>query len=195
MTTKQEQYEHRRGQILQTALDLFVYRGYHGTSTREISKAAGISSGLMFHYFESKEHVYEELVAIGCGRMDIDFEGLMANPREALHSLVNDLLTMLKTNPRSAKIFVLIENALFHREISAKVNAMLDARNVVEQCKAVIAHGQHLGQFKPGDPLALSLAFWNSIQGIAQHLALRPDHPVPEAEWLMDILRKKSEVL
>lgn len=190
MVSKQEQHDQRRAQILSTALDLFVSRGYYGTSTREISKAAGISSGLMFHYFPSKQHVYEELIIIGCQRMDIDFAAAMENPQQALHHLVEELLTMLEHNAFAAKMFILMENAFFQRDISEKVNAMLDARNVVEQSKDVIVQGQKLGQFREGDPIALSLAFWNAIQGIAQHMALNPHHPRPQASWLIDIIRK-----
>jgi TetR/AcrR family transcriptional regulator len=190
LVSKQEQHEQRRGQILTTALDLFVARGYYGTSTREISKTAGISSGLMFHYFPSKQHVYEELVIIGCQRMDIDFAAAMSNPLQSLHDLVAELLSMLENNSFAAKMFVLIENAFFQRDISEKVNEMLDARNIVEQGKDVIMQGQKLGQFKEGEPIALSLAFWNSIQGIAQHMALNPQHPKPQAAWIIDIIKK-----
>ncbi|MFC6331907.1 TetR/AcrR family transcriptional regulator [Paenibacillus septentrionalis] len=190
MVSKQEQYNQRRLQILQTALDLFVARGYYGTSTREISKAAGISSGLMFHYFTSKQHIYEELIMIGCQRMDIDFAAAMKQPLPFLQALVEELLSMLEQSTFSAKMFILMENAFFQRDISEKVNKLLDARNIVELSKDVIVQGQQLGQFKDGDPIALSLTFWNSIQGIAQHLALQPQHPKPQAAWIIDILRK-----
>lgn len=189
MVSKQEQYAQRREQILYTALELFVARGYYGTSTRDISKAAEISSGLMFHYFPSKQHVYEELITIGCSRMEIDFNAGMESPLHFLETLVTELLVMLE-HPFSAKMFMLMENAFFQRDISDKVNLMLDQRNVVENSKELIIQGQQLGQFRQGDPIALSLAFWNAIQGIAQHIALHPQHPKPEAAWLLDILKK-----
>jgi AcrR family transcriptional regulator len=189
LVTKQEQHEQRRLQLLQVALEQFVARGFYGTSTREISKAAGISSGLMFHYFNSKEHIYEELIKIGCQRMDIDFTSGMTDPAAFLHALVSELLAMLEY-PFSAKMFVLMGNAFFHRDISQKVNDMLDVRNVSLLSKELIMEGQRLGQFKEGDPVALSLAFWNAIQGIAGHIALRPDDPMPEAAWIMAILIK-----
>ncbi|MCD1260796.1 TetR/AcrR family transcriptional regulator [Paenibacillus athensensis] len=190
MVSKQEQHQQRRLQILQTALDLFVTKGYYGTSTREISKAAGISSGLMFHYFPSKQQVYEELITIGCQRMDVDFAAALEDPDRFLEAMVDELLNLVARHPFAAKMFVLMENAFFMRDISETVNALLDARNVAELSREVIVQGQLLGQFKEGDPLALSLAFWNALQGIAQHLALRPQHPMPEASWLMDMLRK-----
>ena len=63
--TRKEQKEARRIQIIQATLDLFVERGYYGTKTSQISKKAGISEGLLFHYFPTKEILLEELVNIG----------------------------------------------------------------------------------------------------------------------------------
>ncbi len=56
-TTKQNQEirEIKRQQILDTALNLFSDSGFHATSISKIAKEAGISKGLMYNYFESKE--------------------------------------------------------------------------------------------------------------------------------------------
>lgn len=56
-TTKQNQEirEIKRKQILDTALNLFSDSGFHATSISKIAKEAGISKGLMYNYFESKE--------------------------------------------------------------------------------------------------------------------------------------------
>ena len=65
METRKEQKERRRWQILRAALDLFVRRGYAETTIGQIAEAASMSTGLMFHYFSSKEDLYLALVAIG----------------------------------------------------------------------------------------------------------------------------------
>lgn len=65
MPTRQEQKEERRNVILEAALELFVLKGYSGTKISDIAEKAGMSTGLMFHYFESKEQLYIELVKIG----------------------------------------------------------------------------------------------------------------------------------
>lgn len=190
MPTKKEQQDYRRQQILAVSLELFVRRGFYGTSTREISKAAGISSGLMFHYFDSKEHVYEELIAIGCEKMNVDFERAAANPLEFLFGLVHGLFQMLEHNLFSARMFVLMGNAYFHLDISEKANAMLAQHNVIEQGMVLIMEGQKLGQIKQGNPHALSMAFWSAIQGIAQEVALNPGVPMPNPEWIIDIIKR-----
>jgi len=190
MTTKKEQQAYRRQQILMVSLELFVRRGFYGTSTRDISKAAGISSGLMFHYFDSKEHVYEELISIGCEKLQVDFEKALASPLRFFTDLAREMFQMLEQNPFSAKMFVLMSNAYFHLDISEKANTMLAKHYIIEQSVEVIEKGQELGQLKQGDPMALSIAFYSAIQGIAQEVALHPGVRLPDPDWIIDIIKK-----
>jgi AcrR family transcriptional regulator len=48
----------RRLQILQTAVSLFSQRGFKGTTTKEIAKAAGVSEAMVFRHFENKDALY-----------------------------------------------------------------------------------------------------------------------------------------
>lgn len=48
----------RRVQILQTAVDLFSQRGFKGTTTKEIARAAGVSEAMVFRHFATKEELY-----------------------------------------------------------------------------------------------------------------------------------------
>lgn len=50
--------EERREQIILFALQEFAEKGYEQTSTNTICKKAGVSKGLLFHYFESKKGLY-----------------------------------------------------------------------------------------------------------------------------------------
>ncbi|MFC4335808.1 TetR/AcrR family transcriptional regulator [Salininema proteolyticum] len=51
--------ERTRQHILSTALDLFVERGYDGTTMRAIASEAGVSVGNAYYYFSSKEHLIQ----------------------------------------------------------------------------------------------------------------------------------------
>lgn len=53
----------RREQVLAAALALFCEHGYAATSTRRIAEAAGVTEGLIFHYFATKEALLLELAA------------------------------------------------------------------------------------------------------------------------------------
>ncbi|MBV9215857.1 MAG: TetR/AcrR family transcriptional regulator [Acidobacteria bacterium] len=48
----------RREQILRTAVELFSQKGFKGTTTKEIAKAAGVSEAMVFRHFENKEVLY-----------------------------------------------------------------------------------------------------------------------------------------
>ena len=49
--------EQRRRQIVQGAVDLFVRKGFHKTTAREIARACGLGIGTMYEYIQSKEDV------------------------------------------------------------------------------------------------------------------------------------------
>jgi AcrR family transcriptional regulator len=62
----EEQYvemrEGRKASILDAALHVFGEEGYHSASISKISKQAGVSKGLMYNYFDSKEDLLKELL-------------------------------------------------------------------------------------------------------------------------------------
>jgi len=55
------QREFRREQLLEVAARLFAQRGLEGTTTKDIAREAGVSPGLLYHYYPSKEDL---LVAV-----------------------------------------------------------------------------------------------------------------------------------
>jgi len=48
----------KREQILNAAINEFAQKDYKNASTNEIVKKAGISKGLIFHYFKNKKQLY-----------------------------------------------------------------------------------------------------------------------------------------
>ncbi|OKL40999.1 TetR/AcrR family transcriptional regulator [Pontibacter flavimaris] len=55
--------------ILDTALNLFAEKGYDATPTSQIAKAAGVSEGLIFKHYISKENLLEAVVKAGYRRI------------------------------------------------------------------------------------------------------------------------------
>ena len=49
--------EKRRRQIVDAAVGLFINKGFHQTTTREIARAGGFSIGTLYEYIQSKEDV------------------------------------------------------------------------------------------------------------------------------------------
>jgi AcrR family transcriptional regulator len=52
----------RRGEILDTALDLFAERGYHATGVADIAAELNMSHGTFYKYFDSKRDILDQTV-------------------------------------------------------------------------------------------------------------------------------------
>jgi AcrR family transcriptional regulator len=61
--TEASRAETRRAQIRAAAAECFRQHGFHGSSIAQISKAAGMSTGHIYHYFENKEAIIADIVA------------------------------------------------------------------------------------------------------------------------------------
>lgn len=192
MSLREEQKIQRIRQILYIALEEFLSKGFYGTSTREISRIAGISSGLMFHYFESKEVLYEKLIEIGCGELIFDEKSAYENPLYFFREKANGILHNLKNNTFYAKMFVFMNNAHYTTKISETSNQLLQQHDIITQSIPVFVKGQELKQIREGDPKALSIAFWCALQGIAEEVAYAEADPLPELEWLLDLIQRKE---
>ena len=113
MVSRQEQRERRREEILRAALRLFVRKGYAGTKVGDIAEAVGMSTGLMFHYFESKEALYEELIGLGVGGPMAMMDGGAGGDAIAFfEGAAASILAFLREDPFMADMFVLMGNAL-----------------------------------------------------------------------------------
>lgn len=87
-------------------------------------------------------------------------------------------------------MFVLMNQAFLNDAAPQVVKDMVTQVNDMMVPIPLIEAGQKLGVIKEGNPTALCTAFWCSIQGIAEELAIHPDTPLPEADWIVDIIRK-----
>ena len=87
-----EQYdsirESRKNLIMDTALELFANNGYHATSISIIAQKAGISKGLLYNYFKSKEKLLIEILSSGLreftDELDLDKDGVITD-EEFIH--------------------------------------------------------------------------------------------------------------
>jgi len=60
--SRRQQAEERRAQLLATALDVFAAKGLDGATVKNLSDAAGVAQGLLYHYFRSKEELLQAVL-------------------------------------------------------------------------------------------------------------------------------------
>lgn len=190
--SRQEQKEERRQKILMTALTLFVQKGYADTKIADIAAAVPMSTGLMFHYFESKEVLLTELVKMGAEGTKMVGEGAALSkdvpPDKFLEGFLGQLFSYAKAQPWVFTMFVLMGQA---RRPGMPEEARQIALSVdsIQSTAKMIKAGQKAGVFRKGDPALLSLCFWSAVQGIMEEMFIDPDMTPPDPEWLVDMIR------
>ena len=192
MTKKEKQHEMRKWQILDIALNHFIRYGFYGTSTRKIAEEAGISSGLMFHYFSNKLALYEALAEIGCEKLTVD-NGEGESPIMFFEKQLDWFLSVAAQNNFAARMFVFMGLAAINaKDVSERAAQMIKEHDVEAMSVPYIEKGQELGEIRPGDPLTLSALFYSSVQGFAEALVSRDDLKLPDKEWFLAILRNEN---
>ncbi len=92
--------ESSREQILKAAFKLFAQNGYSGTSINDIAKAAGVSKGLAYNYFKSKQHILEILLMQLFDEFNVFERALskISDPYEQIQTIIKLTLEMIEQN-------------------------------------------------------------------------------------------------
>lgn len=189
--TRKEQKEERKQKILMTALTLFVERGYYDTKITDIAAAVPMSTGLMFHYFESKEELLLELVKMGAaGTKAAAGQGPDNIPPEIyLEKFLEQLFSYSKEQPWVFNMFVLM-GQVRRNGMPEEARQVALSVDTIDKTADMIRAGQKSGKFRSGDAKLLSTCFWASIQGIMEEMAMDKEMKAPDAKWLMALLLK-----
>lgn len=188
MTKRVEQKENRQKQILEIALDLFVEKGFASTKITDIAEAAGMSKGLMFNYFSSKEKLYETLVWSGIQKSKALFDSTDDEPLAFFTHAAEMILNGAKHNSFVAKMFVLMNDASRGNILPVELRRSIQRDNIRKSAE-VILEGQRCGTIREGDPEALASTFWAAIMGVCQLAVQNPDFTYPEPEWIVNIIK------
>lgn len=156
--------------IMDTALELFAQNGYDTTSIKQIAKKAGISKGLMYNYFQSKEELVETILNKGIDDMleilDPNNDGEI-DPEE-LEFFINETLRILK------------ENRVFWRlyySISVQTSVFKLIENRIDELYKPIMTKMLTYFEKAGfeNPLNECIIFSSLMDGISFNYVFKPD--------------------
>lgn len=170
--------DERREQIMASALSLFATRGLGSTKISDIANAAGISQGLLYHYFASKEAIYVELIRESFERMNAAATGLAGSsmtPREKMENAIEGLLAEVEENEQFAHHVLLIAQAGISDGLPADVGQLIMQNQDIPYrvVTGILAEGQVEGSVKDADAADLSVLFWSIIRGLALYRATR----------------------
>ena len=100
--------EERRQQIMSVALELFSREGYGHVSIAQLAGQTGISKGLMYNYFESKEQLLTEIVHQGLEQIaeifDPNRDGVLTS--DEFEYFIRKTFRSIREQPRYWGLFI-----------------------------------------------------------------------------------------
>lgn len=183
--------DERREQIKKAALKVFALRGLVGTKMNMIAKEAGISQGLSYRYYSSKDELFIELVQEAMEETADAFASLghmKGSPTEIIKTLTTKMLD--GSNRHS---FMLIQQVQTSDEVPDKAKEIVQrysTTSFIEQLIPIFKNGQEKGEFCKGDPAELLILYFSVLSGLMllQTGEMEQDH-VPDIHILMKMLR------
>ena len=141
----------RRRLILEAAERLLAARGFDGIRLRDISTEAGISIGMIQHYFPSRDAVVREMLVTACERRATEWQ-LPAQRQEDPAAKIRALLAGAVTDPEHCTVWLeSCAAASRHGEVQPVV---LHTNTLWRKAlAAAIAEGTDAGRFTPALPV------------------------------------------
>lgn len=172
--------EARKEKIRHEALTQFAMKGLFATRIQDIAQGAGMAQGLLYHYYPSKEAIYLDLIHDALDKMNGAsryVQEMDCSAQEKILFALRELFKTIHTSDRFRQTCRLIAQATNSMEIPADAYARLqEKRELPYQLMAeVMRQGQREGSVVEGDPNALAVLFWTSVNGLAIYFATRKD--------------------
>ncbi|WIX78335.1 TetR/AcrR family transcriptional regulator [Amycolatopsis carbonis] len=140
----------RRAELLALAVKLFAERGYVSTTVRDIADAAGILSGSLYHHFDSKESMADEILSGFLDELFGAYAEIVAQgkgPRETLEAVVVASFDSIHRRPAEVAIY---QNEAQHLMQLPRF-AYLNDRNAEfrKLWNGILTDGVEAGVFRP----------------------------------------------
>lgn len=160
----------RRREILATAAEIFARKGYVNATVREIADASGILAGSLYHHFESKEAMVDEILSTFLRALVAEYEAVIAAgdaPEPTLRGLV--LVQFRGMTENQAAITVANNDSYYLRQIPRFAYLEETGEHIERLWVGVLQRGIDEGTFRSDTDPALVWAFikgaaWATVQ-------------------------------
>jgi AcrR family transcriptional regulator len=189
--------ERQRVNILDAALRVFARSG-PSASMAEIAETAGVSQGLAYRYFASKEEIYYALVARAMqgGLPEAEVAGMTTGrPWERLEALLARIVDARREHP---EFFQLLYHVLSDDASPAELRAQMNERGMflANELHKLIVEGQMAGEIAQGDPYQLVVALLAYLDGLTRFSLYDPQRfkeHFPETRIIMRLFRPEPD--
>lgn len=185
--------EEQRRKIIIAATKVFAHKGLASTKMADIAAEAGMSYGLLYHYFDNKELLFKAAVERGTRGFEkvvLSAQTQGGSPWERILHLTAEVLEGMKRVPEG---FLLANQAFVSDSIPQDIREMAreQSKRSMDLFQELLIEGQKLGQVVQGNPGELTVLYFACIGGVAQDLAYIgiPDENYPRPETLLRLLK------
>ena len=163
-----------RAAVLNSAMKLFAQNGYAHTTTRGIAREAGISTGLMYHYFEGKESllraVFDHCMAILSQAFTAAYE--QSAPQDRLANLIHTMFELLVSDEAFWSLFYMLRTQPAIMRVLGD-----DFRTWTKRLRDMFE--VEFRQAGRKDPVTDALLLYSLVEGTIQQYLLDPaDYPL-----------------
>lgn len=191
-----KQYEAMRAathsKIVSAAASLFAQKGLSGTNVQDIADLAGISVGLLYRHYRTKEALFDALVEEASDGLKEVTEMLLSahSPADMVRTFCKQYVVDISQDEDYTNTILFITQAITSGNQNNSLQLLMQRdRDMFAAWEALIAKGQKEGAFRRGNPYDLALLFCSALQGIGQFkLLLNDAYRAPAAELLASIL-------
>jgi AcrR family transcriptional regulator len=189
----QELKDARRETLLGAARKVFARNGLAATRIGDITAEAGVSQGLFYHYFPTKESLFATIVEAALRETAALTAATRRSPGSAWERLQRLCAQMLAGVVAYPDYPLVIVQAFTSAAVPKEAKVAIDeyGRQTFQDIVSLIREGQAEGTVAAGDPVELTVAFNSCIQGVAlsRLQAATPDALLPSAETILRLLR------
>jgi AcrR family transcriptional regulator len=163
MPSRDEQdFELRRQQIIDGALDVFASKGFELATNKDIAEAANIGSpGLIYHYFKDKadlfRHVVEQRAPVF--RLLAQIDQLMDLPPRQVLPQFADAFVQMMHNPTALAMFKLIFSEATRRPLVADMVNAAGPGRIFPLLAGYMQRQMDVGALRRMDPSAAARCF------------------------------------
>jgi TetR/AcrR family transcriptional regulator, cholesterol catabolism regulator len=135
--------------VVRLAGELFAEKGFRATTVREIADAVGILSGSLYHHFDSKESIGDEILSGFINDVLADYRAAVSaagSPRDVLEQIVRSTSQTL-TRHRAA--LAMLQHDWSYFRTQARFSYLRKALNEIERTWVTqLERGQSAGMFR-----------------------------------------------
>jgi AcrR family transcriptional regulator len=121
-----QQGNRRRAEILEAATEVFANKGFTGATTRDVGEAAGLLSGSLYHHFDSKEMILEEILRPVLEKLVGDVRSLVSAEGDAATLLHYSMREILRTVFEQRGCFCILHNDLSYFRHTERFRFVVD---------------------------------------------------------------------